>query len=168
MVNIILYDERMDSLRQELFSIFQRLNQLIAERNLELKKLGSPPIKKQSVNIVGQVALILSALPFTLTSTMDVDVVSKLDFWVQQTLDKLLLEQGMHLEKDGHLIWMPEDTSYEKILDLTHVELRIATAEDVIASKQRFNRKKDSQLILQYLTEFPLQKEIIQKKAKGK
>lgn len=152
---------------QEFLEVFQKLDGLMQEQNRELKRAGSPVLKKVMIQVVGQMALLLRPLPFSPTSTMDLDVVSKLDFWVQKTLEGLLLEKGLHLERDGHLIWMPPDTQYEKILDLPLLELWIASAEDVIASKYRFHRKKDERLLRQYLEAFPQQREIILKKSKA-
>lgn len=154
--------------REDLIAIFQQLHVLMEVHNQELKEQGSPLLKKQSIKIVGQIVLLLRPLPFSPTSTMDLDTVSTFDFWVQKTLESLLLEQGLHLESDGHLIWMPQSTYYEKILDLPLLELCLASAEDVIASKFRFKRKKDEQIIAQYLEAFPQQKESILKKVKEK
>lgn len=158
----------MNVFEQELLSVFRQLNELMESYNQELKNVGSLLLKKQSIKIVGQIALLLYPLPFSPTSTMDLDTVSELNFWVQKTLENLLLEKGLHLESDRHLIWMPKSTRYEKILDLSLLELWVASPEDVIASKYRFKRKKDEQLIAQYLEVFPQQKENILKKAKGK
>ncbi len=158
----------MSFFKQELLSVFHQLNELMEERNQELRKMGSLLLKKQTLKIVGQMALLLNSLPFSPTSTMDLDTVSKLDFWVQQVLENLLLEQGMHLESDPHLIWMPRNTQYDKILNLSLVEVWVASPEDVIASKYRFKRKKDEQLIAKYLQAFPQQKEKIIKRARGK
>lgn len=146
-------------------ALFSELNDFIFQINKEARKMGSIPLLQQTIKIVGQTALLLSDLPFTITATMDLDVVSKLDYKVQKKLNELLLVHGMQLETDGHLIWMPKDTSYKKVFEFTNLTVFIADAESVIASKFRFKRSKDQKLIQNYFDYFPDCKQTIKIKA---
>ncbi|HBF12204.1 MAG TPA: hypothetical protein DDW49_02245 [Deltaproteobacteria bacterium] len=156
----------MRTIQENFKNIFGQLNEFIDAFNEEAHGMGSPSIPKQTVQIVGQTALLLADLPFPVTATMDLDVVSPLNYIVQKRLSELLLNEGMRLENDGHLIWMPQETLYQKILDFPSVEVFIALPEAVMASKLKFHRLKDQKLIQTYLKFFPEKEEEIRIQSK--
>ncbi len=145
--------------------LFNELNDFILQSNKDAQALGAFPLPHQKIQIVGQTALLLKELPFSITATMDLDLNLPVDHKVQKKLDDLLMAHGMQLESDGHLIWMPPDTTYEKILDYPTLSVFIADPDSVIASKFKFKRIKDQKLIQTYLEYFPDRKEIIKTKA---
>lgn len=147
--------------------VFKRLNDYLEGCVQEAAREGGMAPTKQVAKIVGQMALLLAELPFAVTTTMDLDVISPIQHIAHKKLKELLLEEGMGLETDGHLIWMPKDTHYEKLWDFPWVEVWLADCASIIASKYRFKRSKDQRLIQTYLEFFPAQKEAIQNKAKG-
>ena len=149
------------SLKVELLEVFKNLNSFIEEENRIAKEEGSMPISPQVIQIVGQTALILAELPFPVTATMDLDVISRLNHAVSKKLSELLLEKGLRLETDGHLIWMPKTTEYATIAEFSYVKVCVAKTEFVVASKFKFKRLKDEKLIKTYLEYFPETREQI-------
>lgn len=135
--------------------IFEELNEFLMAENKEADQMGGPFVKKQTVKIVGQAALLLADLPFPVEGTSDLDVVSSIDHVAQKKLIELLLKKGMSLDTDSHLIWMPKDTRFKKIFDFPKVEVFVAEPEDVLLSKYKFNRPQDRDLFKDYLKFFP-------------
>jgi len=141
--------------KTRLQNVFSRLNHFIETHNKNSREEGSLPLKKQTFKIVGQMALLLSNLPFEITSTMDLDTVSSTNHFVQKELESLLTEIGIHLETDSHLIWMPKGTQYSQLFDFDWVGVLVADPKSVILSKYKFNRPKDRKLIHLYHHYFP-------------
>lgn len=141
--------------REQLLEIFSELSSFIDAENRAAVTEGSPTIPKQIIRVVGQTALILAQLPFSVTATMDLDIISSLNYSVSKKLSGLLIEKGLRLETDGHLIWMPQATEYILLAEYPYVEVSLAGQEFVLASKLRFNRPKDKNLIKTYLQYFP-------------
>jgi hypothetical protein len=140
-----------DMLRGLFQDLEERLERIQEENRLE----GLPGIKPANLKIVGQAALLLSDLPFPLAATMDLDVLMKGEFVVEQELKKLLEAQGIRLESDAHLIWMPSETRYHPWFKRENLSVEVAEAIAVIASKAKFKRPKDKKLIQTYLQCFP-------------
>ena len=145
-------------------AIFTELNNFIQEKNQEAPGLGVPLLPKQSIKIIGQTVLVLADLPFPVEMTLGLDVISPLNPFVQKQVSDLLIKEGMYLEADGHLVWMPRNTSYEKIFDSLLVEVLVADVESVLASKYKFKRPKDQKLIQTFFNYFPEKIELIKKK----
>ncbi|HBF11979.1 MAG TPA: hypothetical protein DDW49_01100 [Deltaproteobacteria bacterium] len=145
-------------------AIFTGLNNFIQERNQEAPELGVPLLPKQSIKIIGQMVLVLADLPFPVERTLGLDVISPLNPFVQKQVSDLLIKEGMHLEADGHLVWMPINTSYKKIFDSLLVEVLVADVESVLASKYKFKRPKDQKLIQTFFNYFPEKVALIKKK----
>ncbi len=153
------------SFKHELSQIFESLNTFIEATNTENTQDGARSIPKQLIRLVGQTALLLGDLPFTVAASMDLDVVSQLDYVVSKKLAALLSQTGLTLETDGHLIWMPAETVYETIFEFSFVEVQMAKPEYVVASKFKFKRHKDELLIKKYLEHYPDKKDDIKKMA---
>lgn len=154
-VNIIyslMMENNFISMLQE---VFQELNGFIADYNSKVYSEGGQRIPKQAVKIVGQGALLCADLPFPITATMDLDTVTELPDIVARKLDMLLSKEGLRLESDSHLIWMPDTTKYTLLFDFDCVQIFIADPQSVILSKYKFNRFKDWKLIESYRHYFP-------------
>ncbi|MBX7149242.1 hypothetical protein K1X76_09145 [bacterium] len=152
-------------LANEFLDVFTELNSFIETCNAQARSEGLALIPTQTIRIVGQTALLLTPLPFSVASSMDLDVISTLDYTVSKKLEALLVEKGLQLEKDGHLIWMPSQTEYDTLFKLPYVEVEKAKPEFVVASKFKFKRPKDQKLIKDYLESFPDKKDVIKKLA---
>lgn len=64
--------------KEELLQVFKDLNSFIEDENQVAREEGALPIPPQTIQIVGQTALILAELPFAVTATMDLDKDEKL------------------------------------------------------------------------------------------
>lgn len=124
----------------------------IAEAHREGYIAPKTPVR---LRIVGQLALLLSALDLPVAGTTDLDAIGTLEYPVQQQLQCLLRPLGLQLEPDQHLIWMPPDTIYRKWYDGLHVHVRVAAPRYVIASKCRFHRERDRRLVLEFFSRYP-------------
>lgn len=147
-------------------TVFEELNGYIEKRRDEMELSGGMGLGIQTIKIVGQTALFFGELPFSVTASMDLDVISKIDHGVAKKLDSLLTENGLRLESDGHLIWMPPDTRYTLVFDLPYVKVFVADVDSVMCAKYKFNRLKDKKLIEFYLNYFPEKKETLKLRSK--
>ncbi len=138
-----------------LLPLFARLNDFIIDYNARAREEGSLTVSPQQIHIVGQTALFLNELPFQVSATADLDLMDRLDFRVSQELTHLLLKEGIRLETDSHLIWMPEGTQYLILCSHSHLDVFFAHHRDVISSKCKFKRTKDEALIKTYKNFFP-------------
>lgn len=107
------------------------------------------------LKIVGQIALLIADLPFPITSTMDIDILHNLPHYALKKLGELFLDNGLVLESDQHLIWMPEKTLYRPMFDGHYIHASVAYPLYVIASKCKFQRPRDKALIKAYFQHFP-------------
>lgn len=139
-----------------LIQSFQKL-----ERRLEVQRQrdsdagGVQTFTHIDLKIVGQVALLLSDLPFPITSTTDIDILHRLPYDTTKALEKTLLDIGLILETDHRLIWMPAETTYHSLFQGAHITASYADPFFVIASKCKFQRKKDRALIATYCNHYP-------------
>lgn len=133
---------------QERFShLFQKLDDDIVAHNRECVHQNELTIGKQTLKIVGQIALLVANLPFEIVATADVDYLGRIDHVVYQKLKALLQEMNLHLESDSHLIWMPDDTTYLPFYQGIYITALVAHPRDVLRAKEKFNRPKDATII---------------------
>lgn len=128
------------------------LQQLVDEAHAHGDVHAIPALQ---LKIVGQMALLISSLPFPITSTMDIDILHNLPHFAAQKLGELFLDNGLVLESDQHLIWMPEQTIYHPLFDGAYIHASVADPFYVMASKCKFKRIKDKALIQSYFQNFP-------------
>lgn len=143
-------------------AIFEELDRRVVKENKERKQSGALLISPVKIKVLGQTALLLSNLPFPIAGTMDLDARFDGDYLARKILSELLIPEGIYLESDDHLIWMPKDTKFHKWYEGDRVEVSIAETEAVIASKAKFKREKDKELIRNYLQYFPGAKKRLQ------
>jgi len=152
-----------------LSKVFSELNDFIADYNAGIAKEGGVRFEKQILKIVGQTALFLAKLPFSITATNDLDLITAPPYAIQNKLQDLLKKTGIGLDPDGRLIWMPENTVYHMFFDSRWVQACYADPESVLLSKYKFKRPDDQKLIQTYLQYFPgFQKLLDRSKPKGK
>lgn len=143
-------------------AIFEELDKRLIKENEERKKSGAILILPVKIKILGQTALLLSNLPFPIAGTMDLDARIDGDYLARKILSEILIPKGLYLESDDHLIWMPKDTKFHKWYEGDWVGVFIAETDAVIASKAKFKRGKDKELIRNYLQYFPRTKKRLQ------
>jgi hypothetical protein len=128
------------------------LQQMVDEAHAHGDIQVIPPIQ---LKIVGQMALLIANLPFPIAATMDIDILHNLPHFAAKKLGELFLDNGLVLESDQHLIWMPEQTIYHPLFDGSYVHASVADPLYVIASKCKFKRAKDKAAIQSYCQCFP-------------
>lgn len=127
----------------QLLELFKKLDSEISICNHE--RLNKIP--KQTMRIVGQIALLVSDLPFEILATRDLDYIGQIDHVVREKLERLLQEMKLHLETDTQLIWMPADTVYLPFYEGTFLMVLVAHPRDILRAKEKFNRSKDAATI---------------------
>ena len=142
-------------LQKILANIFNELSESLVRETGRRSEQGGLALAPADIRIVGQCALLLADLPFPVAGSVDLDALIRGDFWVRSTLEKLLLPEGLTLDSDAHLIWMPDDTRYTPFFASPVLTVTLAEPDAVIASKCKFRRPKDRDLIRTYLQHFP-------------
>lgn len=137
-------------LKSSIHSVFKSLNDYIVDTNQQRSAEGTILIPPQKIQIVGQMALLMADLPFPITSTTDLDMIQLPQYEVKAKLEDLLIELGLHVESDSHLIWMPQETEYLQLFEFSNLLIEVAKPEFVIASKAKFMREKDKKLLETY------------------
>jgi hypothetical protein len=135
--------------------IAEQLDAWVVARNLEARDEGLPTLRPCTIKLLGQMALLESAVPLTLAATNDVDVQEDYPHAVEQELARLLARSGKELDPLGHAIWMPAETRYRDLFRGQLVTLQVADADAVLLSKARMAPVKNKPLILEYLARGP-------------
>lgn len=143
-------------MQDTLLQLFARFDEKLTERVAEVEAGGGVvvgyPLK---YHLVGQVALLLADLPFDITATVDIDIMHTYRSPESQWLASLCLDVGLMLESDHALIWMPPETEYVALFAGRYLHVEVAKPMYVIASKCRFQRERDRELIQAYLQQYP-------------
>lgn len=133
--------------QNQLLNLFGKLDDAIVAYNRDCLNQAGRPIAKQTIKLVGQIALLISDLPFEILATRDVDYIGQIDHVVREKLNQLLQEMKLHLETDTQLIWMPANTVYLPFYEGIYLSVLVAHARDVLRAKEKFNRPKDASTI---------------------
>lgn len=143
-------------MKENFIRLFKQLDQQLTEQAAEIRLQGSPaPRLPFTIHIVGQMALLLSNLTIPIASTIDVDAIYPNDYWLTTHLRDALSTEGLLLESDHHLIWMPTDTTYQPFFEGDALDIRVAYPLFVMASKCKFKRVRDRQLLAHYFAAYP-------------
>jgi hypothetical protein len=121
----------------------------------DARAAGLAPIKACEFKIVGQTALLHSALQLSLAATADVDVFTDAHFVVKAKLNELLQAIGLELDPLSDEIWMPEETRYDALFSGTLVKAAYAQAIYVLVSKACKAPEKNRTLLRAYLAGDP-------------
>lgn len=134
-------------IQEQLLALFKKLDDEIGLYNRECFDQGSLSITKQILKLVGQIALLISDLPFEILATRDLDYVGEINHVVRKKLQRLLQEINLYLETDTQLIWMPDTTTYLPFYEGVYLTVLVAHPRDVLRAKEKFNRPKDKTTI---------------------
>ncbi len=143
------------NLKDKFHDIFNRLDERLFEENKERRQSGALLISPVKITILGQTALLLADLPFPVAGTMDLDARINGDYLARKMLSEILLPEGLYLESDDHLIWIPKEANYEEWHRGNLLTVFVAEAVAIIASKAKFKRAKDKEMVRMYLQYFP-------------
>jgi hypothetical protein len=128
----------------------------IEAENHERREYGGMLLRRCTIRVLGQTALLETGLPsITLANTRDVDVYANYEWPVQREFARLLKAQGRELDPVGHEAWMPQSTKYLPLYNGYYVEALIAEPEAVLISKAIKAPVKNRQLLLQYIAHGP-------------
>ena len=143
------------NLKDKFHDIFNRLDEKLFQENEGRRQSGALLISPVKIMVLGQTALLLADLPFPVAGTMDLDARINGDTLARKMLSEILLPEGLYLESDDHLIWVPKEANYEEWHKGNLLAVFVAEAVAVIASKAKFKRAKDKGIVRMYLQHFP-------------
>lgn len=147
-----------------LTNVFRRLDENLKQHIDAVRSRGGLVLQTPvHLQIVGQLALILRNLSIPIASTTDLDTIGAQDYTVSKVLQDLLLDIGLTLETDQHLIWMPPETIYHEFYVGEVVRVDVADPLYVMASKCKFRRHKDRILLRQYFAAYPETRSVVEK-----
>jgi len=140
--------------------IFTELNQAVEFENRRRLKEGTLIIPKSEVIIFGQMSLMLNEFIepiLTLIQTGDMDAKLRMDFFTKRKLMDLLEANGLVLDEDSHLIWIPEDAREIELFNFKNIQVHLIDAESTLVSKAIHAPQKNKQLIRQAIAsgQFP-------------
>ena len=140
--------------------IFTELNQAVEFENHRRLKEGTLIIPKSEVIIFGQMSLMLNEFIepiLTLIQTGDMGAKLRMDFFTKRKLMDLLEANGLVLDEDSHLIWIPEDAREIELFNFKNIQVHLIDAESTLVSKAIHAPQKNKQLIRQAIAsgQFP-------------
>ena len=140
--------------------IFTELNQAVEFENRRRLKEGTLIIPRSEVIIFGQMSLMLNEFIepiLTLIQTGDMDAKLRMDFFTKRKLMDLLEANGLVLDEDSHLIWIPEDAREIELFNFKNIQVHLIDAESTLVSKAIHAPQKNKQLIRQAIAsgQFP-------------
>jgi hypothetical protein len=138
--------------------VFQKLDQWIKEEDKTRREEGRMGLQKANIRIVGQMALLEAKVDLELVATMDVDAFLEAEHAITKKFEKLLADEGLILDSDSKLIWMPEETVYENFWSGKMLKVELAQTEYIMISKALKAPAKNAVLITQYLEKAANQK----------
>lgn len=150
----------MGTTRDQLEEMFRALDRRIDAIHRERREDGLPPLLKASVQLLGQLSLLVdeNASPaLSLAQTLDMDALLRMDSVIKEELKKLLKSHGYVCDEDSPLIWIPPDSEFLAFLDLNHVVVESIDPESALVSKAVKDPLKNMQLIRQAIAsdQFP-------------
>lgn len=142
-------------MKARLYQLFHQLDATLVAEVAERRRQGSlGPVLPIEVRIVGQTALLLGELTIPISGTLDVDAIFPSEYWFTTQFREALFREGLLLEPDRHLIWMPEQTTYHTFYKGAALVVHVADAIFVMASKCKFHRERDRQLLALYFAAY--------------
>src|SRR4051812_8874187 len=108
----------MDTLADQLKTLFAQLNHRIEEINTDRRSTSGPLILKCKVTLLGQLSLLVNeqvSAKLSLTQTADMDALLEMEAVVQNELKKLLLPTGFIYDEDSYLIWIPPGAKFNRL-----------------------------------------------------
>lgn len=139
--------------------VFKALDMWIGDVNTDRRAESGLELRKATIQIVGQTALLESKLKIELLATADVDAYLDAEYEVRRKFDALLQEQGgQYLDPHSAEVWMPAETRYDAIYSGKFVEGLVAQPEYVLLSKALKAPGKNEKLIVDYLASGPTRK----------
>ncbi len=130
--------------------VCKELDKWLTEENQERAEMGTL-VQHCELYIIGQTALLEARMGIRLAATMDVDLHKQLHGAIREKLDALLAIHGKKIDPVGHEAWMPKETQFNPIYAGKFVKCFVAQPEYVLVSKAKMARKKNENLIIEYL-----------------
>lgn len=135
----------------KLSSIGAKLDAWVIARNIEAREERCLLLKPCRIRVLGQTALLESAVALHLNATNDVDVYADYEHSIETEFRRLLAEEGKELDPLGNEVWMPRETRYRDLFVGKYVTILVADVDAVLLSKALKSPEKNRALIVEYL-----------------
>ncbi len=132
-------------------SIFEKLDQWVAEQNDEAKNQSFIPIQKSTFYVVGQSALLEANLDLDIAATVDVDALNNAGFSVLEKFGALLELEGLEYDRLSNEIWMSPETRYAELFQGKWISAFLALPEFIMLSEAKMNMQKNRALLREYI-----------------
>ncbi len=157
-------------MKEILEKIFKQLDKEIIKRESEAREQGFNFRAETQIKLLGQMSLLVNESITTLielNATRDVDSYIQSEYWVEKKFESLLKKEGLLLDKDRNLIWMPEETIFKTFFTGKYLTVLIPEPIYCLASKAIKAKEKNKQLIIFALLEYGDKLENLIKKYNG-
>ncbi len=147
-------------MKETLAKIFKLLDHQIKIENKDRFKNGTPLIAHSRIEILGQTSLLIQpdlTYKLNLVQTGDLDALLRADYFVKQSLKKILPDYGFIYDEDSPLIFIPEGSRFLSFLNLSMLDVVVLDPESALVSKAVKAPQKNIQLIRQAIAsdEYP-------------
>lgn len=125
-------------MKETLATIFKLLDEQIQNENSARLKSGSLLIAHSRIEILGQTSLLIQpdlTYKLDLIQTGDLDALLRADYFVKQSLKKILPSYGFIYDEDSPLIFIPEGSRFLSFLNLSMIEVVVLDPESALVSK---------------------------------
>ncbi len=148
-------------MKEILEKILTQLDNWIEEENERRKAEEDYLLSKVIIQILGQFSLIMHPdVKLTLFGTGDLDAHIKSAsiaggvHEIKKKLTQLLENQGLELETDDHLIWLPTEATFTEVMNTSHIKCEVVDPIYALCSKAIKAKEKNKILIRDALTEY--------------
>jgi hypothetical protein len=112
--------------------IFTLLDKQVEKENVERREVGSLPLPKSKVIILGQTSLLLDkklSAKLELLQTADLDAKLEMNYFVKVRLQEILKENGMVYDEDSDKVFIPKGSKELEIFKFKNVVVRRLDSE---------------------------------------
>jgi len=134
-----------------LAEVAEHLDRWMIDENVRAVDEGLLRLRRCTIRVLGQSALLEARLPVDLAATQDVDVRADYEDAVRRRFAELLAARGLELDPLAHEIWMPSETRYTVAFRGKLVQLMLAEPEAILVSKALKAPAKNRALMTEYL-----------------
>lgn len=137
--------------------IISELETILEKENLERNELGSPPVQKSVITVLGQMSLMLdktAAISLALIATADIDAIIQGDSVLRNYFLKIIKQKGLKLDDLSSEIWIPEEATLLKYYQSPLLTIQYLDPVSALTSKAIKAKEKNRYLIKQALEHY--------------
>lgn len=143
----------MDMMKDTLIAIFTELNDRIEAENKERDEDGRLKVAAFEVRVFGQATLLANemvaqVIPLQMTNDLDAVFEANEYFAIHLLRKEILPKFNLELDSDSEKVWIPPGSTFETILNLKYLRVKILDPESALVSKAVKAKEKNKILIV--------------------